>query len=273
MSRRETAQQDKLAERAFFSRHANAGQYNALTEKSSRSLIRRCLELSGLKPGSMTLDLGCGSGVFTQLLQERGLQVAGLDLSEALVAVGKQRAPHLPFIVGDAETLPVRSGTLDGLVLSGLIHHLPDPAPLAREAYRVLKPGGVFAAFDPNRHNPFMRLYRDRSSPFYSCKGLTPNERPIIAGQVARVFGGAGFSVSTDYCSVAYRYIASAGLRWILPLYNLAEAVLFHWTFLKPYRAFVLTYGVKPSECLEQETAVAEAEAGRQRTPPEFPAA
>ena len=74
----------------------------------------------------------------------------------------------------------------------------------------MLRTDGRFVAFDPNRMNPFMWLYRDRSSPFYSAVGVTENERPVLAGQIAGVFKGAGFTVGTEYLSgLSYRYVAS----------------------------------------------------------------
>ena len=58
--------------------------------------------------------------------------------------------------------------------------------------------------------NPFMYLYRDRASPFYSSVGVTENERPVLPFQIAGVFRDAGFAVSTDYLAgLAYRYVAS----------------------------------------------------------------
>jgi SAM-dependent methyltransferase len=240
--------QDKGLEIAFFSNHARLDEYNVFTAESSEEVIRRCLDLTGLRPGTLVLDLGCGSGVFTRLLQERGIHAVGLDISQALADVGKRKYPGLNFIAGDCEFLPICSGTLDGVLVSGLVHHLPDPSQCAREVYRVLKPGGVFVAFDPNRWNPFMWLYRDPSSPFYSSEGVTANERPILAGQVAKVFEDAGFAVGTDYMSVRYRYIASSRLRWALPLYNCIENLVFKPAVLRRCRAFVLTYGVKLCE-------------------------
>ena len=74
----------------------------------------------------------------------------------------------------------------------------------------MLKPGGRFVAFDPNRMNPFMWLYRDRASPFYSSVGVTENERPILAWRVAEMFHDESFRVQTDYLAgLAYRYVAS----------------------------------------------------------------
>ncbi|MBI4323016.1 MAG: class I SAM-dependent methyltransferase [Candidatus Omnitrophica bacterium] len=238
--------QDKAKEVACFSAYASGGEYNVFTEKSNRRMIRRCIDLSRLTPGARVADLGCGSGVFTRLLREEGLTALGLDLNQSLVTVGRQHNPHVAFMVGDVESLPLRTESMDGLLLSGIIHHLPDPRLFARECFRVLKPGGVFVAFDPNRRNPFMWLYRDPTSPFYSQNGVTPNERPIIARQIAGVFAAAGFDVSTDYCMAQYRSIASSSLRWALPVYNALDALLFSSHLVRPYRAFVLTRGIKP---------------------------
>lgn len=127
------------------------------------------------------------------------------------------------------------------------MHHLPDPRRCAAEVFRVLKHGGSFVAFDPNRKNPFMYLYRDRSSPLYSAVGVTENERPVLASQTAAVFTQCGFRVGTDYISdLNYRYLASAKLRWLLPAYNAIDRVLFAPDVMRPFRSFVLTYGEKP---------------------------
>ena len=133
-----------------------------------------------------------------------------------------------------------------GVLLSGLVHHFPDPSKCAAEVFRVLRPGGRFVAFDPNRMNPFMYLYRDRSSPFYSSVGVTENERPLLACETAEVFRKAGFTVGTDYLSnLRYRYVASAKVRWLLPIYNAIDGLLFGLPLTKRFRSFVLTFGEK----------------------------
>jgi ubiquinone/menaquinone biosynthesis C-methylase UbiE len=239
--------QDKQKEIAFFDGHAAADAYDVFTPESSNRLIETCMRLTGLKPGARVADLGCGSGVFTDLLDRQGYDAIGLDISPKLIALGKVKYPKVEFLEGDVEHLPFPSSSLDGILLSGLVHHLPDPMLCAAEVFRVLKPGGTFVAFDPNRMNPFMYLYRDRSSPFYSPVGVTENERPVLAHQIAAVFGKSGFKVGTDYLSdLRYRYLASAKLRWLLPAYNAVDRALFAPNFMKPFRSFVLTYGVKP---------------------------
>src|SRR6185436_3919357 len=119
---------------------------------------------------------------------------------------------------------PFESGSLDGVLLSGLVHHFPDPRRLAGEVRRGLRIGGRFVAFNPNRMNPFMWLYRDRSSSFYSSVGVTENERPVFAWRIADIFRNEGFRVQSDYLAgLAYRYVASGRGRLLLPVYNFID--------------------------------------------------
>ena len=206
--------QDKQKEIAFFDGHAAADAYDVFTPESNLRLITTCMRLAQMGRGARVADLGCGSGVFTDLLHNLGYDAVGLDISPKLIALGRAKYPNVEFHEGDVEHLPFATGSLDGVLLSGLVHHLPDPARCADEVFRVLKPGGSFVAFDPNRMNPFMYLYRDRSSPFYSSVGVTENERPVLAQQIAAVFRRSGFKVGTDYISdLNYRYLASSKLR------------------------------------------------------------
>jgi ubiquinone/menaquinone biosynthesis C-methylase UbiE len=242
-----TLAQDKQKEIAFFDGHAATDAYDVFTPETNARLIATCARLAGLRAGTRIADLGCGSGVFTDLLQRQGYDAVGLDISPKLIGLARNKYPEVEFLEGDVEQLPFPDESLDGVLLSGLVHHLPDPTRCAQEVFRVLKSGGSFVAFDPNRMNPFMYLYRDRSSPFYSPVGVTENERPVLAHQVAAVFRGLGFTVGTDYISdLSYRYLASSKLRWLLPAYNAFDRVLFAPGFMKPLRAFVLTFGQKP---------------------------
>jgi SAM-dependent methyltransferase len=100
--------QDKLAELAFFSGHAAVDEYDVFTEPSTRKLFGRCMQLARLKPATFVADIGCGSGVFSQLLRESGVNAIGLDLSHPLLVLGRHKYPGVNFVVGDAGP-----GTLD----------------------------------------------------------------------------------------------------------------------------------------------------------------
>ena len=150
------------------------------------------------------------------------------------------------FPAGLRRQLTPRLFHLDGALLSGVVHHFPDPSPCAAETFRVLRPRGRFLAFDPNRMNPFMWLYRDRASPFYSPLGVTENERPVLAHEVRAVFARAGFAVSSHYLSgLAYRYVASRRAQLLLPVYNVIDRAAFGLAVMERLRPFVLTAGAK----------------------------
>ncbi len=239
--------QDKRKEIEFFDAHAAADEYDVFTPEANARLIAAFKRLTGLPAGARVADLGCGSGAFTELLRREGYVATGVDISPKLVALGRSKHPGLDLIEGDVEHLPFERASFDGVLLSGLVHHLPDPRRCADEAFRILRPGGRFMAFDPNRLNPFMYLYRDRSSPLYSPVGVTENERPVLPRAVAEVFRQAGFRVATDYLAgLAYRYVASGRTRVLLPIYNFIDGTIFNLGFMKPFRPFVLTSGEKP---------------------------
>ena len=241
-----TPTQDKQKEIAFFDGHAAADDYDVFEPQASARIVDAFVKLTELPPGARVIDLGCGSGAFTALLARAGYDCVGLDISAKLVAVGRRKFPGLELLTGDIEHLPFADASLDGALLSGVVHHFPDPSRCAAEVARVLRPGGHFFAFDPNRMNPFMWLYRDHASPFYSPVGVTENERPVLAREVAGVFTRAGFDVSSHYLSgLAYRYVASARARRLLPIYNFIDETVFGLAMLERLRPFLLTVGTK----------------------------
>ena len=238
--------QDKQKEITFFDGHAAADDYDVFTPEGNARIVDAFVKLTALPRGARVIDLGCGSGAFTALLAQAGYDCVGLDISTKLIAVGHRKYPELEFVEGDIERLPFPPASFDGVLLSGVVHHFPDPSRCAAEVFRVLRPHGRFLAFDPNRRNPFMWLYRDRASPFYSPLGVTENERPVLAGEVAAVFERAGFAVSSHYLSgLAYRYVASPRARLLLPLYNVIDAAVFGLAIMERLRPFVLTAGAK----------------------------
>ena len=241
------AAQDKSKEVAFFDRFAAGDDYDVFLPEAKVRIIDGFVRLSGLGPGARVIDMGCGSGAFTGLLAAHGYKACGLDISPELIRLARRKFPDIDFFEGDAESTPFAAETFDGALLSGLAHHFPDPRRLAAEVARVLKPGGRFVAFDPNRMNPFMWLYRDPSSPFYSSVGVTENERPVLAWRLAQVFRKEGFGVHTDYLAgLPYRYVASGRARALLPIYNFIDGMVFNLGVMKPLRPFVLTSGEKP---------------------------
>lgn len=237
--------QNKQREVEFFDNLGESHEYNVFTPDANQKIIDTLITLLKPSQDSPLIDLGCGSGIFTQLLSDRGYDCIGVDLSHNLLLRGK-RESSLHFIQADVEALPFADNSVETIVLSCLIHHLPDPSLCIKELYRVLKPTGRFVAFDPNRLNPFMYLYRDRSSPFYSSKGVTENERPILASQLRRMFQQQGLTYQPTFVDgLSYRYVESTTAQGILPVYNFIDKYAFRLPLLKPFRAFVFSSGTK----------------------------
>ncbi len=239
--------QNKTSEIAFFDSYAATAAYDVFAPITNALLIDMFVRLSGLPSGARVVDLGCGSGVFTDLLRQRGYRSSGVDLCPKMIAISQAGFPGIDFQTGDIEWLASADASFDGVLLSGVLHHLPERSRCAAEVFRILRPGGKFVAFDPNRMNPFMYLYRDRSSPFYSSVGVTENERPVLAHEIAATFRDAGFRVGIEYLSgLKYRYLESQKIRRLLPLYNTIDSIAFSPRFMRRFRAFVLSFGEKP---------------------------
>ncbi|HYG58780.1 MAG TPA: class I SAM-dependent methyltransferase [Symbiobacteriaceae bacterium] len=105
-----------------------------------RELIFR---LAGPQPGEAALDLGCGTGVQTQALSRYGLRVTGIDISPEMLARARAKAiPGAVLLEGDAASLPFPDEAFDLVISVTAFEFMPDPAGAAREAMRVLRPGG-----------------------------------------------------------------------------------------------------------------------------------
>ena len=92
------------------------------------------------------LDLGCGTGRFTEGLAARfNAEVVGLDPSEKMLAVAraKQRDSRVQYQVGRAEKIPLPAESVDLVFMSMSYHHFGDPVAAARECHRVLTPDGI----------------------------------------------------------------------------------------------------------------------------------
>ncbi len=117
-----------------------AAEFAALSEPANcREYVAMHHHLA-LDHGDRVLDLACGSGLALELASLRGATCSGIDASERLVAVARDRVPSADLRVGDMQALPWADGSFD-VVTSFRGIWGTTPAALA-EARRVLVPGG-----------------------------------------------------------------------------------------------------------------------------------
>lgn len=99
-------------------------------------------------PSHRILDIACGTGALTRVLQSRVGQagrVSGLDPNVGMLAVAKELAPAIDWHQGSAESLPFPDNSFDSVASQfGLMFFL-DRERALREALRVLRPGGRLA--------------------------------------------------------------------------------------------------------------------------------
>lgn len=110
-----------------------------------------------VRPDQPWLDLGCGSGVLTRVLLDRGATVVAVDgsptmLIEAQAYVGAGHPVETIWLQSDVQSLAgLADGSFDGVLCSSVIEYVERPQALLSEVARVLRPGGRFILSVPPR--------------------------------------------------------------------------------------------------------------------------
>jgi len=120
---------------------------------------KHALERMPVEDGDVVLDLGCGSGYAARALREAGGagRAYGLDGSVRMAHNARSYTddPRVGFMVGDFESLPFESDSVDHAFSMEAIYYANDPVDALRELRRVLRPGGTFyCAVDYVADNP-----------------------------------------------------------------------------------------------------------------------
>jgi SAM-dependent methyltransferase len=108
---------------------------------------RAILDSLRLAAGDALLDVGCGGGLLLRDALAAGAAATGLDHSEEMVALARERAPGAHVVHGSAERLPFGDGAFTAVSMSVVFFFLPDPAAALAECRRVLAPGGRLAVY------------------------------------------------------------------------------------------------------------------------------
>jgi ubiquinone/menaquinone biosynthesis C-methylase UbiE len=151
-----------------------------------RSLTRNLLlprMLDGSDLGDSVLEVGAGPGAATAALLERFPRVTSLEYRETFAARLAREHPNACVVIGDAAILPFASASFSCVVSVLTLHHLQsrelqDQA--LHEIVRVLRPGGVFLAFEIN--DGWLQRFIHVRSTFVPVVASAANARLNAAG-------------------------------------------------------------------------------------------
>lgn len=193
----------KDAARGMFERIAPT--YDTLNRLMSAGVDRRwrvrALDQVLRAPAGPVLDLCAGTMDLTAMLTRAlpGERIVAVDFSPAMLGRGRDKAPAAEVVVADAMALPFEDRTFAAVICGFGVRNLADPALGAREALRVLRPGGIFVTlelFRPARlaTRAFHRAYAQVVLP--AVGGLVSGD-PDAYGYLARSM--AGFLARREY--------------------------------------------------------------------------
>lgn len=167
------------------------GSYTKRTAETCAAFL-----LPRLRPDAEVLDVGSGPGTITLGLARRASRVVGLDLSEAMVEQASGRAAdggatNTDFEVGSAYELPHDDESFDVVYSHQVMQHLAEPVRALREAYRVLRPGGLVALRDSDYEtmihapvDPYIEHWRELYHKVAAANGGNANAGRFLLGWV-----------------------------------------------------------------------------------------
>lgn len=131
--------------------YTDGAAYERTVGKWSQLAGEIFIEWLAPSPNLSWIDVGCGNGAFTELLVQRCAprSITGVDPADAQLAYGRSRPAGraAKFQKGDAMALPSPDASFDAAVMALVIFFVPDPSKGVSEMVRVVKPGGLVAAY------------------------------------------------------------------------------------------------------------------------------
>jgi SAM-dependent methyltransferase len=161
----------------------DAAAYDRLMGQWSRATGELFLTWLAPSTGIRWLDVGCGTGAFTELVLTRTAPsaIVGVDPAPAQIEYARRKTPSAEFHVGDAMALPFPNDSFDIVTSALVINFIPDRAKALAEMHRVLRPSGTVTSYvwhrTPTRNDaPFAPIERGLES--IGANVLRPPMRP-----------------------------------------------------------------------------------------------
>jgi ubiquinone/menaquinone biosynthesis C-methylase UbiE len=186
--------------REYFNNRADTWDEN-IAEKDTNKL-RQMAERLEIKPGSVVLDVGTGTGVFLPYLLNnigKNGKIVALDLAEEMLAKARAKYPveNIVFLHADIMDLPIYEEKFDSVVCYSSFPHFQDKNKSLTEIKRVMKPGGRVCICHTSS--------RDHINGIHSTLPGVEHDLLAAPDEMRRLLSDAGFTVvKTEEDSESY---------------------------------------------------------------------
>lgn len=144
--------------------------------------------------GERVLDVGCGSGIFTEFFIDAGAELTGLDISVPMLNDAHLRLADKPFdsVAGNMYSLPFPDHYFDKTVSITALEFVPDAQQAINEMFRVTKPGGRIVVSTLNSLSPWAErrkkaAEKDEKSVFKEAYFRSPDELRRLSSQIGQL--------------------------------------------------------------------------------------
>lgn len=218
LSRREQAEIHRSAREAtqkashLTVRKQTIDRYRAPAETTIFPL-EYAFHLLGDVRGKTILEYGCGDGLNTVVLANRGAKIVALDISAELLEVAHKRleandCKNVDLLIGSAHGLPLSNESVDVIFGMAILHHLElDLA--SREVWRVLRRGGRAIFEEPTRNSKLVAKIRKL---FPQRAEVSPFERPLTTKEMKNFVEPCRYQAKTFH--LVFSSLASIVPRW-----------------------------------------------------------
>lgn len=164
-----------------------ADQWDEMRQDFFSEAVREAAyEKAGVTAGETAADVGAGTGFVTEGLIARGLNVVAVDESPQMLQTMQHKfveSDRVQYRIGEAEALPIRSGSVNYAFANMFLHHVESPAASILEMARIIKPGGKLVITDldahtfdflkTEHHDRWMGFIREDVTRWFEDAGLT----------------------------------------------------------------------------------------------------
>lgn len=126
--------------------------------KDAFYIIEQIIAVNESIIGKKVLDIGCGDGWMTAILQKYANSITGVDPSISAVEMARKTVSHADIFVQSGENLSFSDNTFDTVLFAQSLHHHDDPDAALKEARRVVCLGGMIIVIEPVNNSELMQV-------------------------------------------------------------------------------------------------------------------